>query len=395
MLDIKQFLIAIEQLAAEKNIPKEKVLEAVEYAIAAAYKKENDLQSCKVKAKLDPDGGQTEVWQELAVVTEESLVEEEKKFNPKKQIMLEDAKKKKKSIKVGDTVVIPLKIIDDYGRIATQTAKQVIIQKIKEIERDITIGEYKTKEGDAISGIVQREEHGVVYVDIGRTNGILPPQEQVPNERYSIGQRLKFLLLSIKEDARGPVIFLSRNRSEFLKKLLEFEIPEIANGSVKIEAIAREAGKRSKVAVASKEVGIDPIGACVGQRGTRISAVISELGGENIDIILWSENIQELVSNALAPAKVLDVKIDKDEKVAKVVVADNQLSLAIGKGGQNVRLAAKLTGHKIDVCSDQSQPIEIKQDEKVEINEKVSEISEIKKSKKKSPKSKDKKDENK
>ncbi|MFA6437012.1 MAG: transcription termination factor NusA [Candidatus Paceibacterota bacterium] len=394
MLDIKQFLIAIEQLAAEKNIPKEKVLEAVEYAIAAAYKKENDLQSCKVKAKLDPDGGQTEVWQELTVVTEESLEEEEKKFNPKKQIMLEDAKKKKKSIKVGDTVVIPLKVIDDYGRIATQTAKQVIIQKIKEIERDITIGEYKTKEGDAISGIVQREEHGVVYIDIGRTNGILPPQEQVPNERYNIGQRLKFLLLSIKEDARGPVIFLSRNRSEFLKKLLEFEIPEVANGSVKIEAIAREAGKRSKVAVVSKEEGIDPIGACVGQRGTRISAVISELGGENIDIILWSENPQELISNALAPAKVLDVKIDKKENIAKVVVADDQLSLAIGKGGQNVRLAAKLTGCKIDVSSDKNQPIEIKPEE-IKTDEKIEEKSKVKKSEKKSSKSKAKKDENK
>ncbi|TRZ79504.1 transcription termination/antitermination protein NusA [bacterium] len=364
MLDIKQFLMAVEQLAAEKNIPKDKVLETVEFAIAAAYKKENSLHGCKIKAKLDQETSKTKIWQELTVVSEESLEEEEKKLNPKKQILIEDAQKKKKSAKVGDIIKLPLKTLDDYGRIATQTAKQVIIQKIKEIEQDLTIEEYKTKEGETISGIIQREERGVVYLDIGRSNGILPPQEQIPNEHYSVGQRLKVLLLNIKEEARGPIVFLSRNRAEFITKLLELEVPEIANGSVKIKSITREAGKRSKIAVASEEEGIDPIGACVGQRGTRISAVINELGGENIDIILWDKDSKKFISNALSPAKVLDVKINKKENKAEVLVAKDQLSLAIGKGGQNVRLAAKLTGWKIDIVG---QEIKIAPAQKEEV----------------------------
>jgi len=351
MFDTKQFLIALEQLAAEKNIPKEKVMETVEYAIAAAYKKEKDLQGQKIKASLDQETGKTKLWQELTVVTEKALEKEEKKFNPKKQILLADAKKEKKNIKEGDTLKIPLKSEGDYGRIATQTAKQVIIQKIKEVERDITIEEYRKKEGETISGIVQREERGVIFLDIGRTNGIMPPQEQIPGERYGIGQRLKVLLLNIKEDARSPVVFLSRNRAEFLVKLLELEVPEITNGSVKIKAIAREAGKRSKIAVLSQEEGIDPIGACVGQRGTRISAVINELNGENIDVILWDNDPKKFILNALSPAKILDVKINQTNQEAQVIVAPEQLSLAIGKGGQNVRLAAKLTGWKIDVES--------------------------------------------
>ena len=386
MLDTKQFLMAVEQLAAEKNIPKERVLETVEYAIAAAHKKENGLQGCRVKATFDPETGKTKIWQELTVVTEELLEEEEKKFNPKKQILLEDAQEKKKKAKVDDIIKIPLKTIEDYGRIATQTAKQVIIQKIKEVERDLTIEEYKTKEGEAISGIVQREEHGTIYLDIGRTNGILPPQEQIPNERYNIGQRLRVLLVSVKEEIRGPVIFLSRNRAEFLIKLLELEVPEITNGSVKIKAIAREAGKRSKVAVISEEQGIDPIGACVGQRGTRISAVINELGGENIDIILWDKDVNKFISNALSPAKVLGVKTDEKTNEAKAFVAEDQLSLAIGKGGQNVRLAAKLTGWKIDVSKPETE--EVKNKEKEEIEEKAKRTNKNKKKEESSVKKK-------
>jgi len=395
MFDLKQFLMAVEQLAAEKNLPKERVLETVEYAIAAAHKKENGLQGCKVKAKLDSDSGKTKIWQELTVVTEDSLEEEEKKFNPKKQILLEDAKKKKKTAKIDDVVKIPLETIEDYGRIATQTAKQVIIQKIKEVERDLTIEEYKTKEGEAISGIVQRDEQGTIYLDIGRTNGILPPQEQIPNETYGIGQRVRVLLLNVKEEARGPIIFLSRNRAEFLTKLLELEVPEVSNGSVKIESVAREAGKRSKIAVVSEEEGIDPIGACVGQRGTRISAVINELGGENIDIILWDKDPKKFISNALSPAKVLDVRLQKKEGEAKVLVASDQLSLAIGKGGQNVRLAARLTGWKIDVStpdtkegpdkeekSDKEGKASLKEEKKKEKKE----VKKTKKEKKNSPK---------
>ncbi len=365
MLNIKQFLLAVEQLAAEKNIPKEKVLETVEFAVAAAYKKENDLQGYKVKAAIDPETGKTKLWQEFAVVTEELLAEEDKKFNPKKQILLKDAQKKKKSIKVGDVLKVPLKTADEYGRIASQTAKQVIIQKIKEVEKETTLQEYQAKQGEVISGIVQREEHGTVFIDIGRTNGLLLPQEQIPNERYHAGQRLKVLLSSIREDNRGPVIFLSRNRAEFLKKLLELEIPEINNGSISIKAIAREAGKRSKIAVASEEEGIDPIGACVGQRGTRISAVINELNGENIDIVLWHEDIKQFIANALSPAKIIEVKVDEKQKEAKVLVDQNQLSLAIGKGGQNVRLAVRLTGWKIDVLTPEQEPETTAKDEPV------------------------------
>ena len=351
MFDTKQFIAAVEQLAAEKNIPQERVLETVEFAIAAAYKKEHNLQGQKIKAKLDPKTGKTKIWQELSIVTEKSLDKEEKTFNPKKQILLKDARKKKKNVKIGDIIKIPLRGSSDYGRIASQTAKQVIIQKLKEVERDIVFQEYKTKENEVVSGIVQREERGTVFFDLGRTNGLLLPQEQIPFERYTTGQRLRLLLLSVKEDSRGPIILLSRNRPEFLKKLLEMEVPEITNGSVEIKAIAREAGKRSKIAVASKEKSIDPIGACVGQRGTRISAVINELNGENIDIVLWSDNTKEFIANALSPAKVLDITINAKNKEAEVLVSADQLSLAIGKGGQNVRLAAKLTGWKIDVKS--------------------------------------------
>jgi transcription termination/antitermination protein NusA len=365
MFDIKQFLMAVEQLAAEKNIPKDRIQETVEFAIAAAYKKENDLQGCKVKATLDPETGKSKIWQELTVVDEKTLEEEEKKFNPKKQVMLEDAKKKKKTAKVGDIIKISLlKNKDNYGRIATQTAKQVIIQKIKEVERDLTFSEYKEKEGEAISGIVQRQEKGTIFLDIGRTNGILPPQEQIPNEHYNSGQRLRVLLLSVREESRGPVIFLSRKRVEFLFKLLELEVPEITNNDVEIKAIAREAGKRSKIAVTSEEEGIDPIGACVGQQGTRISAVINELNGENIDIVLWSSDTNKFISNALSPAKVLDVKLNEKNKEATVIVASDQLSLAIGKEGQNVRLAAKLTGWKIDVTTNEKQEEKTKQEPK-------------------------------
>lgn len=355
MFDTKQFLMAMEQLAAEKNIPKERVLETVEYAIAAAYKKEHNMQGCRVKARLDPETGKAKIWQEFAVVSEISLAEEEKKFNPKKQIMLEDAREKKKKIEVGDIVKINLKTEEEYGRIATQTAKQVIIQKLKEVERELMLKEYQEKVGETISGIVQRIENGAVFLDIGRSNGILPPQEQIPNEKYNIGQRLKVLLLGVREDGRGPVIFLSRNRAEFINKLLALEVPEISNNDVQIKAVAREAGKRSKIAVTSNEEGVDPIGACVGQRGTRISAVINELGGENIDVILWSEDPKKLIANALSPAKVLDVRLDKEKNEAQVLVAEDQLSLAIGRGGQNVRLAARLTGWKIDVITQQDK----------------------------------------
>ena len=350
-METKQFLAALEQIAAEKGISKESIIETVQMAIAAAYKKEKNLQGHKIKVKLDPKTGKTKVYEEKTVVTEASLKKEDKNFNPKKQLLLKEAKKLKKNVKIGDVIKIPLGSGVDYGRIAAQTAKQVIIQKIKETERETIFQEYKEREGEIISGVVQRQEKGAVFLDLGRTNGILPPQEQIPGETYHPGSRIRALLLKVEKESRGPVIFLSRNRPEFLLGLLKLEVPEIDTGSIEVKAIAREPGARSKIAVISKEEGVDPIGACVGQKGVRISTVIQELGGENIDVILWDENPEKFIANALSPAKILEVSVRKKFKEAKVLVSEDQLSLAIGKSGRNVRLAAKLTGWKIDVVA--------------------------------------------
>ena len=242
---------------------------------------------------------------------------------------------------------------DNFGRIAAQTAKQVIIQRIREAERETIYDEFKTKEGEVVSGIVQRVERGMVFVDVGKTAGILFPEEQIPGEFYRIGQRLRILILEVQKDAKGPGIILSRANSKMLAKLFEMEVPEIASGAVEIKSIAREAGSRSKVAVNSTEEGVDPIGSCVGQKGTRVQAVINELGGEKIDIIEWSQDSAKFIANALSPAKVLNVQANQEQRVARVEVPEEQLSLAIGKKGQNVRLAAKLAGWKIDVIGAQ------------------------------------------
>jgi N utilization substance protein A len=285
--------------------------------------------------------------------------------------MAEDAKKMNPKIKLGEELEMPLETHQDYGRIAAQTAKQVILQKIREAERETVFNEYKSKEGEIMSGIVQRIEGNNVFLDIGKTFGLLPKEEQVPGEFYRPGQRLKVYILKVEESSKGPLVFLSRAYPKIISKLFELEVPEIAAGQVSIKSIAREAGSRSKIAVASEAQGIDPIGSAVGQKGSRVMAVISELGGEKIDIIEYSPDPQKFIANALAPAKVLEVNVGQKNK-AVAIVPEEQLSLAIGRDGQNVRLAAKLTGWKIDVRGpEQTEKVEESEGEKPKEEKKV------------------------
>ncbi len=415
-MDLKTFASAIKQIAEEKGIAVEKVMESIETAIAAAYKKDYGKKGQIIKAKMDPVTGEVKFWQVKQVLAEdmiysESEIEELKKkaeaeggvfgfkesdeegegrkvrFNPEKHIMLDEAKKEKKSIKASEELETVLETKKDYGRIAAQTAKQVILQKIREAERDAVFGEYKSKEGEIISGVIQRIEGRNVFIDIGKTLGLLPREEQVYGEFYRPGQRLKCYILKVDETPRGPVVVLSRAYPKLISKLFELEVPEISQGSVVIKAIAREAGSRSKIAVESKAEGIDPIGSAVGQRGTRVMAVINELGGEKIDIIEYSDKPEKFLANALSPAKVLEVKIMPQNK-ALCLVPEDQLSLAIGKDGQNVRLAAKLTGWKIDVRMPDSQTGE--PTEKTEDSQEVVPAEEKKEPKKKTIKKKNK-----
>jgi len=363
-VDLKTLTSAVMEIAEDRGIPQEKVIKIIADAIASAYKKEYGKKRQKIIAKLNPKTGEVKFWQVKQVVTEDMILLEEEKpasakatageekirFNPERHIMLEEAKKIDSKIKKEDELKIPLKTKEDFGRIATQTAKQVILQKIKEAEREEILKEYKSKEGEIVSGIVQRVEPESIFFDIGKTSGILPKSEQIPGEFYRPGQRLKLYILKVEESAKGPVIFLSRAYPKLISKLFELEAPEVSAKQVIIKSIAREPGSRTKIAVATNEEGVDPIGSMVGQRGTRVLAVINELGGEKIDIIEWSDKVEEYISNSLSPAKVAEVKIMPKNK-AVALVPEDQLSLAIGKKGQNVRLAAKLTGWKIDVRS--------------------------------------------
>ncbi len=382
-MDVKNFKSAISQITEEKGIPPERVIESIESAIAAAYKKDYGEKGQLVKARLS-EAGDVKFWQIKIVVSEDMIyseeeleklkekkktgsvqVEEEEKirFNPEKHIMLKEARKIKPKIKAGEELKISLKPQKDYGRIAAQTAKQVILQKIREAERETIFEEYKSKEGEIISGIVQRIESKNIYVDIGKTLGILPKEEQVRGEFYRPGQRLKAYILKVEETSKGPVVFLSRAYPKIVSKLFELEVPEISQSTVVIKSIAREAGSRSKIALESKEEGVDPIGSAVGQKGTRVMAVINELGGEKIDIAEYSENPEEYIANALSPAKIIEVKIMPKNK-AICIVSEDQLSLAIGRDGQNVRLAAKLTGWKIDIRTPEGAAAEEKETKK-------------------------------
>jgi len=366
MMDLKAFALAVTQISEEKGLSAAQIIDSIETALAAAYKKEYGEKSQVIKAKLDPKSGKMEFWQVKTVVDQSMIYsdeelerlkenqlepsEEKVKFNPEKHVMLEEAKTANPDAKINDEITFPLQEKEDFGRIAAQTAKQVIIQKIREAEKETIFADFKLKEGEIMSGVVQRIEGRTVFMDIGKTLGILNREEQVQGEFYRPGQRLKVFILKVEQTSKGPVIFLSRVYPKFVSKLFELEVPEVSAGQVVIKAIAREAGSRTKVAVASVAEGIDPIGAAVGQRGTRVSAVINELGGEKIDIIEHSDDPEKFISNALSPAKVLEVRVMPKNK-ALAIVPDDQLSLAIGKDGQNVRLAAKLTGWKIDVRS--------------------------------------------
>lgn len=340
-MPISPFLAAINQICEEKGLKKEVVLETIEAALAAAYRKDFGQPDQIIKVSLDIENDKMKVFQVFDVVKE---VE-----NPQREISLSEAKKIKKDIKEGETIEKELPSHRDFGRIAAQTAKQVIVQRLREAERDILYQEYKEKEGQLLTATVQQIEGKNVILNLGKLNGIMFPSEQVPTENYFIGQRLKVYVLSVEEAPRGPNVLVSRSHPNLISSLFTLEVPEITAGSVKIEAVAREAGVRSKVAVSALQEGVDPVGSCVGQRGTRISAILSEIGEEKIDIILWDKRPEKYIENALSPAKIKEVKINEKKKKAKVLVKKDQLSLAIGKNGQNVRLASKLTGYNLDI----------------------------------------------
>jgi len=409
-MDLKILTSAVLEIAEERGISQERVIKIIAEAIASAYKKEYGKKRQKIIAKLNSKTGDVKFWQIKQVVNQDMILSEEEiekarekgkstlnennteetkiHFNPERHILIEDAKKVNPKIKLDDELEIPLESKEEFGRIATQTAKQVILQKIKEAEREGILNEYKSKEGEIVSGIIQRIEPELIYLDIGKTSGILPKTEQIPKEFYRPGQRLKVYILKVEESAKGPVIYLSRIYPKLITKLFELEAPEVSAKQVIIKSIAREPGSRTKMAVTATEDGIDPIGSMVGQRGTRILAVINELGGEKIDIIEWSEKPEQYIINSLSPAKIAEVKIMPKSK-AIAFVPDDQLSLAIGKNGQNVRLAAKLTGWKIDVRSlSQASEIEDEQEETKQDTKEVKKAKPKKKTIKKEEKSK-------
>lgn len=376
MFDLKVINSVLDQLEEERGIPKEKVIEAIEMALATAYKKEYGKRGQIIRAKFDLKSGGVEMNQVKIVVDdtkvfmnkedlENALEDAEEKdddrvlYNPEHHILLPDAQKIKKGVQVGDEVSFPLESKGDYGRIASQTAKQVIMQKIREAERGSVLKEFGEREGDIISGTVQRIERGNIFVDVGRAVGILPYEEQIPGERFSQGERVRAYLYRVEDGPKGVALRLSRSHPRFLIKLFENEVPELTNNAIEIKSVAREAGSRSKVAVASNDNYIDPVGSLVGQRGVRVATVTSELGGEKIDVIEWSENPIEFIEDALSPAKIVSIDIDEEAHQANVVVSEDQQSLAIGKGGQNVRLAAKLTGWRIDIKSTRGEELQV------------------------------------
>lgn len=379
MFNLKDLGKAVKQVAEEKSLNPDRIIEAVELALAAAYKKEYGKRGEIVRAKLELKTGNVTFSQVRTVVDETTVRFAEEgeegeaaavadeagdetklpRFNPERHITLEEATKLKKDAVLEDEIFFELESHDDFGRIAAQTAKQVILQKLRESERESILSEWHDKEGTIVSGIIQRFERGNIYVDLGRTTGVMFANESIPGEHYRASERLRFLVLTVQEDTRLPGIILSRSHPKFVTKLFELEVPELADGSCEVKLISREPGSRTKIAVASHASGVDPVGAFVGQRGTRVMAVNNELGSEKIDIIEWSENVGDFIANSLSPAKVTSVET-LEHNEARVYVPDDQLSLAIGRGGQNVRLAAKLTGWKIDVRS-QSRPEEVQE----------------------------------
>ncbi len=337
-----EFMLAITQLAAEKNLPKEVVLEAVETALASAFRKNNFSPTQTVSAKLDHETGQVSVFVGKTIV--------EKITDPIREISLEDAKKINQYAQLNEEIIVE-STPQNAGRIAAQTAKQVVLQRLREAEREIVFEEFSDRENEIVTGVVQRIESKEITLDLGRTEGTLPSTEQVRGEHYRTGQRVKVYILGVHRTAKGPQVIVSRTHRNLLRRLLELEVPEMHQGAIELKAIAREAGQRSKVAVSARQEGIDPIGSCVGLRGIRIQNIVNELNGEKIDVVEWDADTSVFIANALSPAQVESVTIHTAENVAVVVVPDRQLSLAIGREGQNARLAAKLTGWRIDIKS--------------------------------------------
>lgn len=365
-------LSAIQQICEEKNLSAEQVLEAIEQALAAAFRKDFGEKNQNIKVEFNPESKKMKVFDVKTVVEDlpeekeeeekeeenEEEKEEQRRFNPRSEIQISEAKllspqehemPSPSKLKVGDVIRTPLEAPSEFGRIAAQTAKQVITQRLREAEREIIFEKYKEKQGTIINGTVQRKEKYAIFIDLGDTTALLPTQQQIEQERYSLEQKIRVFVLSVNQGSKGPEIIVSRRHPDILRNLFETEIPEIANQTVEIKGIAREPGSRSKIAVWSDEKNLDPIGSCVGQRGIRIQTIINECGGEKIDIIKYSENPQEFITNALSPAKIYSIDLNEEEKNALVKVKKDQLSLAIGKAGQNVRLAARLTGWKINI----------------------------------------------
>lgn len=337
-----EFMLAITQLSAEKNLSKEVVLAAVESALVSAYRKDNFPPTQNIAVRIDTNSGAVRVWAEKTVVEQPSDL--------RREVSLTEAVKIKPDVQLGEVVMVEA-TPHNAGRIAAQTAKQVILQRLHEAEHSAIFEEYSNKEGDILTGVVQRIEPRQIFIDLGRTEAILPASEQMRTERYRVGQRLKLYLLEVAQTGRGPQVVVSRSHPDLVRRLFELEVPEVLSGVVEVKAITREAGYRSKIAVAARHEGIDPVGCCVGLRGIRIQNIMKELSGEKLDVVVWSSSPQAFIASALSPAQVVSVMLNENEGIATVVVPDKQLSLAIGKEGQNARLAARLTGWRIDIKS--------------------------------------------
>ncbi len=395
MIDLKTMGAVLGEFE-DRGISRATMVDAIENAMATAYKREYGKRGQVVRAKLDLNAG-TIAFEQVKTVVDENTVrfptegeevslehphphafhaEEEQleegelpRFDAEKHILIADAKLMKRGAAVGEEIIFPLEPQDDFGRIAAQTAKQVVIQKVREAEKLSMMEEFGEKKGEIVGGIVQRIERGAIFVDLGRTTGIIPYEEQIPGERYRMGERIRAYLYAVDEGFRGVYLRLSRAHPKFVVKLFELEAPELASGAVEIKALAREPGSRTKIALSSIDPHVDPVGSLVGQRGVRVSTVMSELGGERIDIIEWNDDAKEFVKEALSPATPIDVVLDEAEHRATVTVAEDEQSLAIGRGGQNVRLAAKLTGWNIDIVSAAGVEVAESNGESVAINE--------------------------
>ncbi len=373
-IDVKELVSAMDELEKERGIKKEYLIESLESALVTAYKKNFDSED-NVKVNINGDTGEIHVYSVMEVV--------EKSEDPLLEISLEKAKKINPDVKIGDTVDIEI-MPKDFGRIAAQTAKQVVVQKIREVERELIFNEYNDKKGEIVSGLIQKADTGTLVIDLGKLEGVMPLKEQIPTEHYKVNDKIKGYVMSVEKGNKGaPQVIVSRSHPNFVKRLFELEIPEIYEGLIEIKSVSREAGYRSKVAVYSKNENIDPVGSCVGQKGVRIQNIINELNGEKIDVIEWSEEPSIYIAASLLPAQVMAVDVKEDEKFAQVIVPDDQLSLAIGKSGQNARLAARLTNWKIDIKSESqirdiiAENMKNEENEEVENTETAEEVEEI------------------